>query len=293
MKRCFAFLILCCSAIVCLSQSEEEYRSVAAANADNPDCMYSKAKLGAMLVHLTKITLTDSRESIPVGEMLASSDKFSWQPCEPIGNWGKPHKTQKYYEAVVPGTPVVLNVTNRLDDVTYYRIDGAHPYQVPLYESPREAAFLQRFVFFKFTATAAKGRKIFERKLNDDLYALDTCTKLIWSYSMPTDYEKILERNYIPQNWQPYELAPNTKNAGLKFYEYDPIGFIAAAADFVYANIPTNVCVYDWWSTVTNEGSNMETIKAKRFMPRVAPDAEPDWTVRDPKRPVQSPYRKK
>lgn len=141
-------MILCCSAAVCLSQSEEEYRSAAAANADNPDCMYSKAKLGAMLVHLAKITLTASRESIPVGEMLASSDKFSWQPCEPIGNWGKPHKTQKYYEAVVPGTPVVLNVTNRLDDVTYYRIDGTHPCQCRSMNLLEKLRFCSGLCFF-------------------------------------------------------------------------------------------------------------------------------------------------
>ena len=152
---------------------------------------------------------------------------------------------------------------------------------------------MKRFVFFKFTATAAKGMSLFTRHLNNDLGAFDTHTKLIWAYSMPTDYEKMIGNNYIPQNWQPYELAPNTKDAGMKFYAYDPIGFVAENQDFTCFNVKVNICIYDWWHDASIAGKNMKTVKATRFMPRISPDAATDWTIRDPKIPVRSPYSRK
>ena len=281
MLKRFCFLLLCLSCTAGLKTV-----------ADSADSIYPAAKLGQMIIHMAKIT-APSKGSSPAIEMLFSSDKFAWEPSELIGNWGKPDKTQKYYEPFVPGTRIFFSITNRLDDVTYYRTVGAHPYNVPLYSEPDEAEFMKRFVFFKFTATAAKGMSLFTRHLNNDLGAFDTHTKLIWAYSMPTDYEKMIGNNYIPQNWQPYELAPNTKDAGLKFYEYDPIGFVAENQDFTFFNVKVNICIYDWWDDASIAGKNMKTVKATRFMPRINPDAATDWTIRDPKIPVRSPYSHK
>lgn len=292
MKRFLYFVgILHCVLLLCSAQTEHD-RIKNALDTDNPNLIYSKEKLGSMIVHMSKIT-SPFKGSAPAIELLFPSKKFNWKACAPIGNWGKAQKTQSYFEEFVPGTPIIFNITNRIDDVTYYKVEGVHPYDVPLYEEKSEAEFLKRFVFFKFTATAAKGMKPFERKLNNDLYALDTYTKLLWSYSMPTDYEKMIGNNYIPQKWLPYELSPNTKNAGLKFYEYDPIGFVSETASFTFFQVQTNMHIYDWWYDAIIAGKNMKTVKAERFMPRVAPDAETDWTIRNSKCPVKSPYRKK
>lgn len=294
MKRKFfaaAFMLLfllLCAAQSGQGSSEKEY----AGNTEYVDSIYPAEKLGAMLIHMSKIT-SPFKGSAPAIELLFSSDKFAWSMCEPIGDWGKPDKTKKYFEEFIPGTTIIFNITNRIDDVTYYRIDGIHPYNVPLYADKAEAEFLKRFVFFKFTATAAKGMSLFQRSLNNDLYALDTHTKLIWAYSMPTDYEKMIGNNYIPQKWMPYELAPNTKDNGLKFYEYDPLGFISEEADFTFFKVKTNMHIYDWWYNSITVGRTMKTVKAKRFMPLINPDAEEDWTIRDVKRPVKSPYRRK
>ncbi len=261
-------------------------------DAENPNSIYGKEKLGDMFIHMSKIT-SPFKGSAPAIEMLFASDTFRWEPCTPIDDWGKPDKTFKYFEEFIPGTRIIFNITNRIDDVTYYRIDSAHPYTVPAYDNPKEAEFLKRFVFFKFTATAAKGMSLFQRELNNDLYAFDTHTKLIWQYSMPTDYEKMIGNNYIPKNWMPYELAPNTKDAGLKFYEYDPIGFISEIPDCLFFNIKTNTNVYEWWLKAITVGKTMTTVKALRFMPVINPEAEEDWTIRDVMRPVRSPYRKR
>ena len=162
MLKRFCFLLLCLSCTAGLTTV-----------ADSADSIYPAAKLGQMIIHMAKIT-APSKGSSPAIEMLFSSDKFAWEPSELIGNWGKPDKTQKYYEPFVPGTRIFFSITNRLDDVTYYRTVGAHPYNVPLYSEPDEAEFMKRFVFFKFTATAAKGLSLFTRHLNNDLGAFDT-----------------------------------------------------------------------------------------------------------------------
>ncbi|MEL3908004.1 MAG: hypothetical protein P1P64_03185 [Treponemataceae bacterium] len=285
MKNLFSFMYVMYFFAICFIQS------TVYAETPNPNSIYPAKKLGSMLVHMSKIT-SPFKGSAPAIELLFSSERFQWRDSQPIEDWGKPGKTKKYFEDFIPGTHIIFNITNKLDDVTYYRTDGVHPYKVPLYETPTEAEFLKRFVFFKFTATAAKNLLSFQRDLNNDLYALDTYTKLIWQYSMPTDYEKMIGNNYIPRKWMPYELAPNTKNAGLKFYEYDPIGFISENWDCSFFKIQTNIHIYDWWQNAIQEGKNMQSVKEKRFMPVVNPNSENDWTIRDINRPVKSPYRK-
>ena len=259
---------------------------------ENPDSIYGKAALGDMLIHMAKIT-SPFKGSAPAIELLFKSGKFKWQACNPVDGWGKIGKTYKYEEEYIPGTTIIFNITNRLDDVTYYKIEAVHPYKVPLYDDPAEAEFLKRFVFFKFTATAAKSMSVFTRALNNDLYALDTHTKLIYGYSMPTGYEKMIGNNYIPQNWTPYELAPNTRASGLKFYEYDPLGFVSEEPGFEFFKVKTNIHVYDWWYKSITAGKTMKTVKQNRFMPHVDPNAEQNWTIRDVTIPVRSPYRKK
>ena len=255
---------------------------------NDPDCIYEKAQLGQCFIHMAKIT-DPSKGSAPAVEVLFDSD-FRWEPCSPDEGWGRNDKTYRYREDEVPGTPVFFSITNKLDDVTYYRIEGVHPFDLSLYDEPAEAAMLERFVFFKFTAYAAKGG-YFENYLNNLMWALDTNTKLLYTYGMPGDYKKIIGNNYIPQNWLPYETHPNTADAKLKFYEYDPIGFISLEKGYDFLGVKTNVYLYDWWNESVGAGSSMKTVKQKRFMPRLSDDAFEDWTIRDAAKPVRSPYR--
>jgi len=196
---------------------------------NNPDCIYDKAQLDKCFIHMVKIT-DPSKGSAPAVEVMFTAD-LQWIPCAPEDGWGKQDQTYCYRENEVPGTTIFFNITNKLNDVTYYRIEGIHPFDLPLYDDPVEAEMLKRFVFFKFTAYAAKGGH-FENYLNNLMWAVDTNTKLLYTYGMPGNYKKIIGNNYIPQNWLPYETHPNTADSKLKFYEYDPIGFISLEKDY-------------------------------------------------------------
>ena len=191
----------------------------------------------------------------------------------------------------MPGSSVFLGITNKISDVVYYKVEGVHPFDLPIYDDPAEAKILQRFIFFKFTAYAAKGG-IFENALNNLMCALDTHTKLLYTYGMPSEYKKIIGNNYIPQKWLPYEIHPNTADSKLKFYEYDPIGFVSLEKTHNFLGVKTNVHLYDWWNKSVGAGSSMKTVKEKRFMPRLSGEALEDWTIRDASKPVRSPYRK-
>ena len=285
------FFILCFSYAQSPDADNAERRNLSAAvDAENPDCIYAKALLGDCVIHMKKIT-TPFKGSAPAIEMLFHAP-FVWEPADMSDGWGQAGKTFCYYESIVSGTPIIFSITNKINDVFYYKIEGVHPCNLPMYEQDENAQMLERFIFFKFTAYADKGG-LFENRLDNYLYALDTHTKLLYSYGMPTDFKKIIGNNYIPLSWQAYETAPNTKDAGLKFYEYDPVGFVSLDDTYEFFSIKTNMHIYEWWYDSITAGKTPEEVKAKRFMPVVNPGAEKDWTVRDAKRPVASPYRKR
>ncbi|MGI5173412.1 hypothetical protein H0R92_07390 [Treponema sp. OMZ 840] len=263
--------------------------SVRIAKHKNPDCIYPKAELGDCFIHMIKIT-SPFHGSAPAVELLPNSD-FVWEAFEPENGWGRAGKTFRYYEKTVPGTHIFFSVTNKIDDVCYFKTVSAHPCLPDFYTDPEEAEIIERFVFFRFTAYADKGG-FFENYLDNFLYALDTHTKLLYSYGMPTKYKKIIGNNYIPLDWMPYETAPNTKDRGLKFYEYDPMGFVSVDYSCEFFKIKTNIHIYDWWYRTITAGETAEEVKNKRFMPLFNPDAEKDWTIRNVRIPVASPYRK-
>ncbi len=253
--------------------------------------MFPKSVLGGFVLHMKKIT-EPSGGNCPAIEFELNSN-FKWKPCKALANWGKKDETYKYFEEVIPGTRIIFNITNKLDDVTYYKVSSVHPYNIPAYNEPDEAEFLKRFIFFKFTATAAKGLSFFERKLDNDLYALDTESMLLYAYSVPADYERMIGNNYIPLKWEAFELSEKTKRSGIKFYEYDPIGFVSRDSSFEFHKVKTNIHLYDWWVKAMIAGRKTNQVKKLRYMPQVDANAEKDFSIRDAKIPVVSPYRKK
>ena len=117
---------------------------------NNPNCIYEKAQLREFVIHMAKIT-TPSKGSAPAVEVLFNPD-FQWEPCLPDDGWGKANKTYRYHEEEIPGTAVFFSITNKLNDVTYYRIEGIYPFELPLYDEPAEAEMLKRFVFLNSQA---------------------------------------------------------------------------------------------------------------------------------------------
>ena len=111
--------------VVLFAQTEE----IVCQNPENPDCIYEKARLGDCLIHMAKIT-SPSKGSAPAVEILFTSD-FKWAPCPPHEGWGKKGKTYQYREAEVPGSSVFLGITNKINDVVYFKVEGVHPFDLP------------------------------------------------------------------------------------------------------------------------------------------------------------------
>ena len=260
---------------------------------NNPDLIFPRASLQTATVHMLKILPTKTG-SAPVVE-IRFDKKYRWMSSSPnnCGGrlWGKVGATYKYEEEMVQGSHVALGNYNHIYDVSYYKCEGVHPISVPMYKNEEEQQKMKRFIFFRFTATAAKGSKLFEKKLDNYMVALDVNTKLLFSYGAPSDYESIIGGNYIPLKWLPYELHPNTSTSKLKFYQYDPIGYVSQQWNENIDGVITNVVCYDWWTKSVCAGNSLKTVKAKRFMPRIAQDAKLDYMVRHPNIPIASPYR--
>lgn len=128
----------------------------------------------------------------------------------------------------------------------------------------------ERFLFFRFTATAAMNTK-----LDNSMLCVDTYTKFCWYYSEPS-WCKTLAGNKIPNDWVDFEdpnlstanTAEHTKAYG-KFYYYDPIGYVEANGDVV---------LYDWAK---------EDLKNAYFDPRQKYSTTAE---REASKPGKSPY---
>ena len=258
----------------------------------------SEGSSSKLFIHILKILPTRTG-SAPVFEIRFDSN-YSQIPC-PVQTiklsdgselkWGREGKTYKYTEDMVIGSHVAFGNYNHIYDVTYYKCEKVHPCEIPLYDDKIEAKKIERFVFFRFTATAAKGSRFFQTALDNFMVALDLETNLLFTYGAPSDYESIIGGNFIPLKWLPYETHPNTKDSQLKFYQYDPIGFVKDNWDVEIAGVKTNVVLYEWWNESVRAGSSYKTVKQKRFMPRLSKDVVLDTNLREPSTPIASPYR--
>ena len=249
-------------------------------------------------IHMLKILPTKTG-SAPVVEIRFDS-KYSWGSCSVQTiklkdgselKWGREGKTYKYTENMVQGSHVAFGNYNHIYDVTYYKCEKVHPCAIPIYNDEVEAKKIERFVFFRFTATAAKGSKFFQKALDNFMVALDLETNLLFTYGAPSDYESIIGGNFIPLKWLPYETHPNTASSQLKFYQYDPIGYVKEEWDVEEGGVKTNVVLYEWWNASVRAGSSYKTVKEKRFMPRLLRNVSSNTSLREPSTPIASPYR--
>lgn len=260
---------------------------------NNPDLVFPSSSLNGATIHMLKILPTKTG-SAPVVEVRFDK-KYRWSSSSPNScgdrTWGKVGVTYKYEEEMVQGSHVALGNYNHIYDVSYYKCEGVHPISIATYNAEEEKQKMKRFVFFRFTATAAKGSRFFEKKLDNYMVALDMNTKLLFSYGAPSDYESIIGGNYIPLKWLPYEVHPNTASSNLKFYQYDPIGYVSQNWSVNADGVVTNVVVYDWWANSVCAGNSLKSVKGQRFMPRISQGAKADFLVRNPKVPLASPYR--
>lgn len=260
---------------------------------NDSDLVFPSTRLGGATIHMLKILPTRTG-SAPVVE-IRFDKKYRWLSTKPTNvggtQWGVPGATYTYKEDIVQGSHVAFGNYNHIYDVSYYKCEGSHPCSVPLYKAGSEKAKMERFIFFRFTATAAKGSRFFERVLDNYMVALDTHTKLLFSYGAPSDYESIIGGNYIPLKWLAYEAHPNTRGAGYKFYQYDPIGYVQENWNINVGEVITNVVIYEWWNESVRAGNSYKNVRARRFMPHIDKNASRDYMVREPNIPIASPYR--
>lgn len=128
----------------------------------------------------------------------------------------------------------------------------------------------ERFLFFRFTATAAMNTQ-----LDNAMICVDTYTKFCWYYSEPSRC-KVIAGNKVPNDWVDFEdpklsTESNAEHTEVydKFYYYDPVGYVKESGE---------VILYDWAKQDLEDGF---------FNPRqnYANNAEPQNN-----KPGKSPY---
>lgn len=124
----------------------------------------------------------------------------------------------------------------------------------------------ERFLFFRFTASAAMNMQ-----LDNSMLCVDTYTKFCWFYSEP-GWFKSIAGNKVPKDWVDYEnpnVSDNHTRAYGKFYYYDPIGYVEANG---------KVVLYEW---IKNN------LRNNNFKPR---QNYLENAQRSPDSPGKSPY---
>ncbi len=121
-------------------------------------------------------------------------------------------------------TEVVSGNMGKIKDVTYavYRGKNDHffaddPYNT---EPINGVLRMERFRFYRFFGTPASGPK-----LDNRLMAIDTMTKLIFTYSKPVKFQTVVGQN-VPIGWEAVDTATVISGNTRPFYEYDPIGVL-------------------------------------------------------------------
>lgn len=148
----------------------------------------------------------------------------------------------------------------------YYTQDFPHDTR---YHTGEHLNRLKRFYFHRFTGTSAIVG------LNNAMCAVDTYTKLVWGYAVPTKWG--LFGN--PTEWKSIESQDTTK--GIEFYKYDPIGFVEKDG---------KVVLFETFINIQSNAAGKK--KAINYYPKYTPTApvELDITKLNNNSVIRSPY---
>ena len=128
--------------------------------------------------------------------------------------------------------------SNSISTMTYYRYCGKNPFNLYTSETydvygedgkptGRKEALMKRFIFYRFTG---KGGGVVW--LDNYLVAVDTYTKLVFSFAKPIEFKKVLN-NQVPTKWasvDTHSTGPGGKKH--RFYQYDPAGYVTEDGAF-------------------------------------------------------------
>ena len=124
----------------------------------------------------------------------------------------------------------------KIDPANFYRYDGKNPL-VAATSSYNQSERLKRFIFYRL-----QGHAVIV-PLNNYLIAVDTYSKLVFAFGVPSLWKKpvnIIGVPYAPAGWQAvengweakYEVNTQDRFANVNgiqyFYEYDPVGVVKA-----------------------------------------------------------------
>ena len=144
------------------------------------------------------------------------------------GSWslGDAQKNEYLYNG-----PDTSAAGNNVSSVVYYSYRGKNPTFNPN-SGYNKSSRLNRFYFYRFT-----GKALSIVSLNNYLIAIDTYSKLVFAFAVPSYWGSIVG-NAIPEKWGAVEngweakYAVNTQDVfgnidGIQyFYEYDPVGIV-------------------------------------------------------------------
>ncbi|MEI0797879.1 hypothetical protein R4Q14_06075 [Brachyspira intermedia] len=147
------------------------------------------------------------------------------------GAWYEGDSSRNEYKNDGPGTSAA---GNSVSSVVYYLYKGKNP-TFSSNSSYNQSDRLERFYFYRFTGSA-----LGVVNLDNFLIAIDTYSKLVFAFAVPSYWEKPVSivNSYAPTKWGAVEngweakYAENTQDRfdnvdGIQyFYEYDPVGVL-------------------------------------------------------------------
>ena len=155
----------------------------------------------------------------------------------------------------------------KINTVVYYKYESKNPRygHDSGYNTGPHGKRMERFYFYRFTGKASAGPP-----LNNYVIAIDTYTKLVFAYAVPTESKEVMPGfPAVPTAWGSVDketIGPGGKN--YSFYEYDPVGIVSADG---------SVEIYKWFYNI---------LASDKYDPVIAGYSE----VATYKKPGKSPY---
>ncbi len=175
------------------------------------------------------IEIQEIRDDTPKARLISSQTWSDGSDSKYLSSLSSDKFTKKY------GSFTVYTVMNVNVSPTYYMYNGYNPFfgatgstNAGTYGDGSERR-MDRFVFYRFTGNASG------QDLDNMLVALDTHTRLLFSFGVPTGFKEVFGKSN-PTSWGSVESNVKVDGKSYKFYEYDPAGYVDASGNFVMAD---------------------------------------------------------
>ena len=162
-----------------------------------------------------------------------------------------------------------------LKNVVYYKYESKNPrYGADSeYNNGPHGERMERFYFYRFTGKALAGPP-----LNNYVIAIDTYTKLVFAYAVPTESVPVMS-GYpnVPTAWGSVDketIGPGGKQ--YSFYEYDPVGIVSADGSVEIYKWFYNILASDKYDPIIAGHSEVATYKQPGKSPYLSASADGD-----------------